>query len=57
MNECIKRMDYFGYTPQFLNSGEEKFTSKLGGFTFLIYIIFVLYYIGTNSNDFIQGIS
>ena len=55
MNECIKRMDYFGYTPQFLISGEEKYMSKLGGFTFLIYLIFALYYIGTKSNDFIQG--
>ena len=29
MYELIKELDYFGYTPQFLISGENKFKTKL----------------------------
>ena len=45
MEGFIKNCDYFGFTPQFLHSGDIKYKTKLGGLIFLIFAIFSLYYV------------
>ena len=54
MYELIKELDYFGYTPQFLISGENKFKTKLGGFIFLLFAMFGVFYAGKEFINFLS---
>ena len=53
MLDLIKEIDYFGYTPQFLISGEKKYKSVLGGLVFTLFGLFASYYFGTEFYAFI----
>ena len=55
MNDFIREFDYFGYTPQFLISGEIKYKSKLGGLTFFLFLIFALFYFTIQLNSFVKN--
>ena len=57
MNDFIREFDYFGFTPQFLISGERKFRSKLGGFTFFVFLIFAIFYFVSQSYSFLKNIN
>ena len=54
--KIIKSLDYFGYTPQFLISGETQYKSIPGGIIFIFFIIFSVYYLGTESINYISKI-
>ena len=54
----IEEMDYFGYTPQFLTSGgENKYRSKLGGITFILFLGFAIYYLISKFINYIGSIN
>ena len=52
MNNLIREFDHFGLTPQFLISGENKYKSKVGGFTFFSFFMFAIYYFVSQSYSF-----
>ena len=55
MLECIKEIDKFGYTPQFLISGGTQFKSKLGGSIFVVYLLFAIYYFVNQISSFVKN--
>ena len=55
MFDFIKEIDYFGYTPQFLILGENNFKTRLGGFIFLFFILFAIYYAGSGFINFLNN--
>ena len=56
MNDFIREFDHFGFMPQFLISGEAKYKSRLGGFTFLMFLIFAIFYFASQSYSFLKNI-
>ena len=55
MSDLFKGFDNFGYTPQFLISGEKNYKSKIGGLTFLLFLIFAIFYFVNQSYSFIKN--
>ena len=56
MNDFIKALDYFGFTPQFLISGQKNYKSKIGGITFFLFLIFAIFYFVNQSFSFFKKI-
>ena len=63
MRSYVKKLDYFGYNPNFLISGENSYKTFGGGLIFLIFIIIGIIWIAfTFSNyykefDFVQSLT
>jgi hypothetical protein len=54
MLEFIKKLDVFGYRPQFLVSGNQKFKSSAGGFIFIAFFIFAIYYFISQTVEYLD---